>query len=55
MKTTKPNQPDLRRDLKRLVKWASVLGFLLGLVCGQLPQEYQAACHAIVSACTSGG
>lgn len=47
--------PSLKKDLKRLFKWSSVLGFVLGLVCHAVPPEYQAACHAIISACNAGG
>lgn len=47
-------RPSLKKDLKRLSKWAWWLGILLGLVCNLLPDEYRAACHAVVEACTSG-
>lgn len=50
-----PKRPSIVRDAKRLFKWSSVLGMILGLVCHCVPPEYQTACHAIISACNSGG
>ena len=48
-------KPSLSKDLKRLFKWSSVLGMILGIVCHFVPPEYQSACHAIISACNTGG
>jgi hypothetical protein len=47
-------RPSIKKDLKRLSKWAFWFGIALGLVCNMLPDDYRAACHAVVKACTAG-
>jgi len=47
-------RPSLRKDLRRLSKYAWWLGILAGIMCNTLPAEYRTVCHAVVNACMGG-
>lgn len=50
-----PSPPDIKADLKRVARWAAVLGVLLGLLCPALPARYQAPCQVartLINVCT---
>jgi hypothetical protein len=56
--SSEKNKPDPRADLRRIAKWAAIVGAVLAVVCPYLPEHYQAPCaaaRAIVNVCTAGG
>ena len=51
--TTTPEE--IRAARRRLMKYAAVIGVLLGLVCNSLPPQYQALCNTVSSIASSCG
>jgi hypothetical protein len=43
----------MKLDRKKLVRYAVVLGVVLGLVCPSLPEKYRPICTAIASLASS--
>ena len=41
-----------RKFLKKLMKWAAAAGAVLGLLCSQLPVQYQAPCRLVAKVTT---
>ena len=46
-----PHHPSLIHDIKRLSRYASVLGAALAVLCHLLPPHYRAICDALAELC----
>jgi len=46
--------PSIKKDARRLYRYAATAGAVLAVLCHLLPHDYRAACNAIASLCGAG-